>query len=61
MKSVIQEVSRDVVKHHPIIHKIRYEQVWESLYEPLIRIDTVKNAVRNPIRVKSTSEYDPNS
>lgn len=61
MKSVIQEVSRDVVKHHPIIHKIRDEKLWGSLYEPLIRIDTVKNAIRNPIRVRSVEENDSNS
>lgn len=55
MKSVIQEVSRDVVLYHPIIEIIRDEKIWGLLHEPLIRIDNVKNAVHNPIWVRNTT------
>lgn len=55
MKSVIQQVSRDVVTPHRIVLLIRDEKVWGPLYEPLIMIDTVRNAVRNPIRIRNTT------
>ena len=61
MKSVIQEMSRDVVLYHPIIHKIRDEKIWGPLHESLTRVDTIKGAVHNPIWVRSVEENDSDS
>lgn len=55
MKSVIQQVSRDVVLYHPIIEIIRDEKVWGPLCESLTRVDTIKGAVHNPIWVRNTT------
>lgn len=45
MKSVIQQMSRDVVKDHPIVHLIRDEKVWGSLHESLTRVTSVRSTI----------------
>lgn len=45
MKPVIQEVYRDIGIRHPIIHKIRDEKLWGSLYESLTRIASVRSTI----------------
>lgn len=45
MKSVIQEVYRDIGIRHPIIHKIRDEKLWEPLYESLTRVASVRSTI----------------